>query len=214
MKFRILILLFVFSVFGYSQYTESEWNDRDDWMRISDFFEITKVQKGNVIADIGCHEGYMSIHLAKRVGENGKIYAVDLKKYRLDALEKNAKNRGIENISTVLGDYDNPKLPINIFDAIYIIDTYHEIEDYHEVLEHVNKSLKPNGKLILLEKLKSRIKGKPRRQQVEAHSLASKYVKKELQEAGFKIEYEESNFGLWERNPGKQIWFVIAVPNN
>jgi len=212
MKYQFIVL-FIFSGFGYSQYTESEWNERDDWMRISDFLEITKIQKEDVIADIGCHEGYMSIHLAKRVGLNGKVYAVDLKQYRLNKLQENAKNRGLENITTVLGDFDDPKLPTNTFDAIYIIDTYHEIEDYREVLGHVKRSLKPNGKLILLEKLKSPIKDKSRNQQADAHSLSSKYVKKELEEVGFRIEYEETNFGLWERDSEKQIWFVIALKN-
>ena len=101
----------------------------------------------------------------------------------------------------------------NLFISGSFSDTYHEIEDYQKVLVHVNKSLKPNGKLILLEKLKSRIKGKSRSEQAAAHSLASKYVKEELQGAGFKIEYEVADFGRWEEDSEKQIWFVIAVKN-
>ena len=90
------------------------------------------------------------------------------------------------------------------------MDTYHEMSDYMSILDHVKKALKPDGLIVIIEKLKSRIIGKSRNEQTDAHSLSTKYVKEELQEAGFILRYENNNLGNWENDPDKVIWMLIA----
>lgn len=205
----VLVLFFVFT--GFSQYAEYEWEDRDKWMNVSEVFDLADIQEGNKVADIGCHEGFLSVRLAERVGESGGVYAVDVREDRLESLKENLEDRNIKNVEVILGDYDNPKLPIEALDAVIVMDTYHEIEDYMEVLGHIHDALKPGGRLLMLEKLKDHAKGKSRDKQADSHTLASKYVEKELQQAGFEITKSISDFGKWEREENKTMWILVAT---
>lgn len=208
---HLVLFLSLISIVGlHSQYTEQDWLERDDWMKTSALLEMAGVKEGDIVADIGCHEGYLSIHLSKKVLSNGKVYAVDVRNDRLETLQGNAEKRNLANITTVLGDYDDPKLPINALNVVFIMDTYHEMDSHEQILQHVKSALKPGGKLMLMEKLKKRVKNKSRQEQVSAHSLGANYVRKELEQAGFTIISEIKNHGKWEREEDKQMWVLLA----
>ncbi|KQC29108.1 class I SAM-dependent methyltransferase [Flagellimonas eckloniae] len=193
-----------------AQYTEADWSERDQWMKTDYLLNLSGIKVGDRVADIGCHEGYLSIHLAKKVLKDGRVYAVDVRNDRLETLRSNANKRGHTSIITILGDYDDPKLPKSELDIVYIIDTYHEIDAHEKVLRLVKNSLKSNGKIMILEKLKKRVKGKSRKEQVAAHSLSIGNVREELKQAGFKIISEIENHGKWEWEEDKQMWVIIA----
>lgn len=209
-KVNLLLMLLLAFVTTHGQYTSSDWDSRDEWMRTQSLLDMAQISSGQVVGDIGCHEGYLSMHLSRQVGNNGRVYAVDVREDRLATLRENASSRDLSNIITILGDYDNPKLPEGALDCVFIIDTYHEISSYKTVLNHIRKSLKPGGQLMVLEKLKERIIGKSRNEQVAAHSLAMHYVEKELQQAGFTIVSRIENHGLWEKEKDKQMWVLLA----
>lgn len=214
MKLKLLItsiILSIVPILSYGQYSESEWKDRDTWMPLEVIYKAAGIKKGHVVADIGCHEGYLSVRLAKQVGETGQVYAEDIREDRLELLKDHLKTRNISNVKTILGDYSDPKLPKERLDSVFIIDTYHEIDDNMTVLKHVYESLKPGGRLIILEKLKARVKGKSRDAMTMAHSLAPKYVKKELKKAGFKITAQFDDLGDWEEDSEKVMWLIAAV---
>lgn len=196
-----------------AQYSQKDWEERDTWMNVSKIFELAEIEKGNRVADVGCHEGYLSVHLAKRVGETGKVFAVDVEAYRLDNLKEYIQERKIANIEVILGDYDNPKLPEGSLDAVIVMDTYHEMDDYIKILGYIKKALKPTGRILILEKLKEHKRGKSREEQVRGHTLSSKYVKQELKEAGFSITKEVKDFGHWQENEEKQMWIVVGIPS-
>ena len=206
----LIPLLLVVSSNIFAQYSVEDWKERDNWMDVSKIFELAGIEVGSKVADIGCHEGYLSFHLSKKVGNTGKVYAVDVKEYRLNNLKEHIKDRKVNNIEVILGDYDNPKLPENNLDVVFVMDTYHEMEDYMEILVHIKKALKQDGRILILEKLKEAKRGKSRKEQVRGHTLSSKYVKKELKEAGFTIVNEVKDFGDWEKNSEKQMWIVVA----
>lgn len=204
----IFICFFAFA--GFSQYAEYEWEDRDKWMDVSKIFNLADIQEGHKVADIGCHEGFLSVRLSKRVGDSGEVFAVDVRTDRLENLRENLEYRSINNVEIILGDYDNPKLPMEELDAVILMDTYHEIADYMKVLGHIHSSLRPGGRLLVLEKLKDKAKDKNRSVQTDAHTIASKYVKKELLQAGFEITESISDFGKWEREESKTMWILVA----
>ena len=211
LKFRKLLIVLFFPALVTAQYVKGEWKERDSWMKVAVLFEEAGVQEGMAIADIGCHEGYLSMHLSRAVGSQGQVYAEDVNQNRLRRLAENAKEQGIQNITTILGDYDNPKLPRGQLDVIFVIDTYHEIEAYEKVLKHLRKALKPDGKLLILEKLKAHLRGSSRSAQTMGHTLSPGYVKEELETAGFEIQTEVLDHGLWENESDKQMWFVVAA---
>ncbi|WP_298757868.1 class I SAM-dependent methyltransferase [uncultured Psychroserpens sp.] len=209
--FVICLLLGIYPIQSFSQYKEMDWKERDTWMALDTIFTAIGIDKGDHVADIGCHEGYLSVRLAKKVEKDGKVYAVDLRTDRLETLKTIAKERKLDHIKTIVGDYDNPNLPKGQLDTVIIMDTYHEMTDYMEILKHVKKSLKPDGQIVIIEKLKSRIVGKSRDEQTDAHSLGPEYVEKELKKAGFKIRYQNNDLGDWENDPDKVIWMLIAT---
>ncbi|MGI9552093.1 MAG: class I SAM-dependent methyltransferase, partial [Aurantibacter sp.] len=167
--FYAIFLLFNATV-GFSQYAEYEWEERDDWMDVSKIFELANIEIGSLVADVGCHEGYLSVRLSKQVGESGGVYAVDVRDDRLETLRSNLDDRNIKNVEVILGDYDDPKLPKATLDAVILMDTYHEIDDYMEVLDRIHAALKPGGRILVLEKLKDHAKGKSREDQIDSHT--------------------------------------------
>ena len=209
-KFLIWIVLVSISTLATAQYAADDWAERDTWMDVNAIFDEAGIEKGSFVADIGCHEGYLSIHLAKRIGNEGQVFAVDVRADRLTVLEENLEERKLKNVNVIHGDYDNPKLPINALDVVIIMDTYHEMDDYMKILGHVHRSLKSGGRIVIVEKLKSKIKGKSREAQTDAHSLGMKYVRRELTKAGFKEVYDNDDLGDWENDADKVIWMLIA----
>lgn len=208
------LLFFVFTCLGtitvLAQYSKEDWESRDEWMNLLQLIELLAVGEGDHVADVGCHEGYFSFHLSGKVGSSGKVYGVDVEKYRIDALKEHIADRKVTNIEAIIGDYDNPKLPENTLDAVIIMDAYHEMEAHNTILSHIKKALKPGGRLLVLEKLKKNKRGKSRKEQVAAHTLSSKYVRKELKAAGFKIETYIDDFGHWKKETDKQMWVLLA----
>ncbi len=207
---KLIGLLMFLPLIVFSQYVESDWEERDTWMPLELIYDHADIKEGIHVADIGCHEGYFTIHLANQVGEVGRVYAVDVRDDRLDRLKAHLDDRNMENVEVILGDYDDPKLPDNTLDVVVIMDTYHEMTDYMDILDHVHNALVDEGTIVIIEKLKSRIKGKSRYAQVDAHSLSTKYVKKELKNAGFDVTYENNDIGLWEKDEDKVMWILVA----
>ncbi|EDP70865.1 Methyltransferase type 11 [Flavobacteriales bacterium ALC-1] len=206
----IALVLICLPLQCFSQYEENDWKERDTWMALDTIFTAIGIEKGDDVADIGCHEGYLSVRLANEVGKKGRVYAVDVRTDRLETLKAIAKDRDLNNIKTIVGDYDNPNLPKGQLDTVIIMDTYHEMTDYMTILDHVKTALKSGGQIVIIEKLKSRIIGKTRDEQTDAHSLSTKYVKQELEKAGYTIRYENNDLGNWENDPDKVIWMLVA----
>src|SRR6202035_3844148 len=109
------------------------------------------IRSGMVVADIGAGTGYMSLRIAKRVGPTGKVYANDLQPDMLRRLRENAARAKIANIETVLGEEADPKLPPGQMDLVLLVDVYHEFSEPQKMLRKIRETLKPDGRLVLLE---------------------------------------------------------------
>ena len=70
-------------------YTEESWEERDKWQKPELIIEHLNIMQGDNVADLGSHEGYMTVKLANHVGIGGRVFAVDVNKYRLTQLQKN-----------------------------------------------------------------------------------------------------------------------------
>ena len=113
--------------------------------------DALNLRPGMVVADIGAGVGYMSLRMAKRVGPSGKVYANDLQTEMLAKLRDNAAKAKINNVVTVLGDVADPKLPPNTMDLVLLVDVYHEFSQPQQMLRKIRETLKPDGRLVLLE---------------------------------------------------------------
>ncbi len=207
----LFFMIFLIFKTGYTQYKQSDWAKRDTWMNVSEIFELAEIESGNIVADVGCHEGYLTMHLAKKVGESGKVYAVDVREDRLKKLDEHIKKRKLANVTTVIGDYDNPNLPKESLDVVIVMDTYHEMDDYMKILKHIKNALKPDGRILILEKLKVHMRNKSRDEQTDEHTLSIDHVKPELEAAGFSISKDIEDFGNWKNESDKKIWILVGV---
>ncbi|MBQ0736137.1 class I SAM-dependent methyltransferase [Aquimarina celericrescens] len=210
---RVLIFLIsiLFIETSIAQYKENDWEKRDTWMNVSKIFDLAGVKSGSAVADVGCHEGYLTIRMSKKVGETGKVYAVDVREDRLERLDEHLAARSLTNVKTILGDYDNPKLPNTSLDVVVVMDTYHEIDDYMVVLNHLKKSLKPEGRIVIIEKFKSHMRNTTRNEQMKAHTISLDFVKSELKKAGFTVIKEIKDFGDWKNESDKKIWVLVGI---
>lgn len=214
---KTLALLFIcVSCFAQSDpwknvYTESAWKERNGWQRPDDLIKLLDIAGGSTVADIGSHEGYMTFKLSKAVGEKGKVYAVDVDQLKLDKLNAHATERGVKNIQTIKGDYDNPKLPENLLDAVIIVDTYHEMDDHDEILLHIKTALKTGGRLLLCEPINDNRRSQSRATQEGKHELEMRFALEDLRKAGFTISFQQDRYIDREKIKGDKMWVVVAV---
>jgi ubiquinone/menaquinone biosynthesis C-methylase UbiE len=185
-------------------YTESEWAERDRWQRAGEIINKMKIDSKSVVADIGCHEGYMSFKLAKIAKT---VYAVDVDQSKLDKIGKHKPS----NMITIKGDYDDPKLPENSLDAVIILDTYHEMKDHDEILQHILASLTKGGRLVICEPIAQSRRGLARGDQEKKHELDMNYALEDLLKAGFTVLGKTDPFVDREKIKGDKMWIIVAV---
>ena len=143
-----------------------------------------KIAKGATVADIGAGVGYMSWRLAKRVGPSGKVYANDIQAPMLEQLQKNMQERHITNVTPVLGEPDDPKLPQGQLDLVLLVDVYHEFTNPQAMLRHIRESLKSDGRLVLLEYRAE----DPSVPIMPLHKMTVAQVRAELEPEGFRFD--------------------------
>jgi ubiquinone/menaquinone biosynthesis C-methylase UbiE len=185
-------------------YTEAEWEARDKWQRAGEIIDRMKIDNGSAVADIGCHEGYMSFKLAKIAKA---VYAVDVDQWKLDKINKHKPS----NITTIKGDYDNPKLPDNSLDAVIILDTYHEMKDHDKILRHILAALKKGGRLVICEPIADSRRKLERAEQEKRHELGMKYALDDLSNAGFTVLEKTDPFVDREKIKGDKMWIIVAI---
>ncbi len=109
--------------------------------------DIAGVQPGLIIGEVGAGEGFFTADLVKRLGGKGKIYANDIDKESLDIL----KNKGFQNVETLLGETDDPAFPVNNLDMVIMRSVFHDLENPLSMLENIKKYLKSNAPLVVVE---------------------------------------------------------------
>ena len=129
-----------------------ESSDRAKNLQIDRVMDILKITPGKSVADIGAGGGWFSVRAAKRVGANGKVYAVEISQNDLNYIDARAKKENLPNIQTVLGTEDNPKLPENSVDAVLILKTYHEIAQPVKELENLRPALKKDALVGVIDR--------------------------------------------------------------
>lgn len=106
---------------------------------------------GSVVGDLGAGGGWFTVRLARRVGPNGLVYAEDVQREMVDAIERRVAREGLRNVRTVLGEDHDPKLPAEALDAVLMVDAYNEVQDRVRLLANIREALKPNGRLGVVD---------------------------------------------------------------
>lgn len=142
------------------------------------------IRAGMIVADVGAGTGYMSLRMARRVGATGKVYANDLQPEMLQKLRAKSKAEKLSNVETVQGTVSDPKLPPNTMDLVLLVDVYHEFSEPQAMLDKIRESLKPDGRLVLLEYRKE----DPAVPIRPEHKMSVAEVKTEVEAQGYKLD--------------------------
>jgi 2-polyprenyl-3-methyl-5-hydroxy-6-metoxy-1,4-benzoquinol methylase len=141
--------------------------------------ELMELKETDVVADIGAGSGYFSFRMAAKVPK-GKVLAVDIQQEMLDVVNADAKKKGIENVETILGTVEDPKLPEGAVDVALMVDAYHEFDHPREMMDGIARGLKPGGRVVLVEYRAEdpNVRIKPH------HKMSQEQAKKEMAAAG------------------------------
>lgn len=127
--------------------------DREAWQKPDQVMDALRVAEGSAVADLGAGGGWFTIRLARRVGPNGVVYAEDIQRLMIEAIERRVQREGLTNVRAVLGDGTDPRLPTGGLDAVMIVDAFHEIpaEERVAFLKNVGRTLKPTGLIGIID---------------------------------------------------------------
>jgi len=106
------------------------------------------------VLDLGCGSGAFTTLLARVVGEQGKVYAVDIQPGMLRQLERKlakAENQDIRNIKIKQASAYELPFEDGVFDLVFMVAALQEISDRDRVLREVRRVLKPGGTLAVTE---------------------------------------------------------------
>jgi ubiquinone/menaquinone biosynthesis C-methylase UbiE len=135
-------------------YLGAPWLVRESRQREEDceqLLKALKIEPGQTVCDMGCGNGFYSLQLAEMVGEKGQVIAVDIQREMLGYLRSRARIEGISNIKPLLGTPVDPRLEPNSVDLVFMVDVYHEFSHPEQMLKAIRESLKPKGRVALVE---------------------------------------------------------------
>ncbi len=124
--------------------------DRAEWSKPDQIMDALGIADGAIVADLGAGSGWFTVRLARRVGPNGLVYAEDIQRQMIEVINRNVLREQLSNVRTVLGTPRDPRLPYGI-DTVLIVWTFHEIEDPVALLKNVVGSLKPQGRVGIVD---------------------------------------------------------------
>lgn len=113
--------------------------------------DLAQIRGGMTVADIGAGEGYYTVRLAEKVGSDGRVLAQDINREALERLGRRVERERLENISIKLGKTDDPQLPADSFDRIFLVHMYHEVAEPYAFLWRMWPALADGGQIVVVE---------------------------------------------------------------
>lgn len=113
--------------------------------------EALQIKPGMTVADVGAGTGYFSWRMARRVGPDGRVLAVEIQPEMLERLGVEMRKRDISNVRSILGTPVDPNLPAQSVDLALMVDVYHEFQHPEAMVAKIRESLKEDGRMVLVE---------------------------------------------------------------
>ena len=149
--------------------------------------EVLEIRPGATVADIGAGSGPLVTALSRHVGSSGRVYATEVNADRIAELKKLVASASLDNVTVLEGGAAQTNLPENCCDAIYMRLVYHHFGDPAAMNVSLLKSLKPGGRIAVIEFKPKTGKSAPpgKRNEGDAHGVMPETVIEELKAAGF-----------------------------
>jgi predicted methyltransferase len=173
--------------FGGAEHWAKVFDDpeRDAWQKPHEVIQALALKPDAVIADIGSGTGYFSVRFANMTPK-GRVYGVDTEPDMVKYLADRAKREGLKNVTAVAGAPNDPRLPEKA-DLIILVDVYHHVGDRERYFRQLQKSLKPGGRIAVIDFRMDSPVGPP-----QSARIAPERVKDELKRAGYALAQEHA----------------------
>jgi SAM-dependent methyltransferase len=148
---------------------------REEKLQINRVMDILGVTPGKNVADIGAGSGWFTVRAARRTGDTGEVYAVDINPEAIRYIDDRVQKEQLHNIKTIQGREDDPLLPPNQIDAVLLLKTYHEVAKPVTLLRNLRPALRPGAKVGVID----------RNGGAENHGVNRDIVLQEFAEAGY-----------------------------
>jgi SAM-dependent methyltransferase len=167
--------------------------ERDAWQKPEEVLDALHLQPASLVADIGAGTGYFSARIAKRVPA-GKVFAADIEPDMVRYLGLRAEREHLPNLTPVRARADAANLPEPV-DLVLVVDTYHHIDDRTRYFAALKSSLRPHGRLVIIDFRPESPTGPPAQ-----HRIPPERVTQELGAAGYvltdKFDFLPRQYGL------------------
>lgn len=151
--------------------------------------DALQLKPGMHVADIGAGTGLFTRRFAKKLGQSGKVYAVDISAEFVRNIVRQAKQSGLNNIEGIVNTGRSTRLADNSIDLAFTCDTYHHFEYPQAMLQSIYKALKKNGRLVVIDFRKDPdVSSRWVMGHVRANRLT---VRSEIEQAGFRYLKDE-----------------------
>jgi ubiquinone/menaquinone biosynthesis C-methylase UbiE len=147
-----------------------------------------KLKPGMTVGDIGAGTGLFTRRFANAVGDQGKVYAVDISPKFIQHIEKTCRDQGIKNVTGIVCKEDSVELPAQSIDLAFICDTYHHFEIPFKTMASIRRALRPGGRVVLVDF--KRIPGVSSEWVLNHVRAGEEIVTKEILSLGFKVVAE------------------------
>ena len=169
------------------------------WQRRAEAREIDRLARelrlgpGAKIADVGAGKGGFALALARRVGEDGHVFATEIDAERLSRIRAAAERERLRNVSAIEGGAADTGLPPACCDGVYLRGVYHHLTDPHAFDRSLHRAIAAGGRLVIIDfepswlfTLLAPVEGVPENR--GGHGIPPAVVVEELEAAGFELE--------------------------
>ena len=168
---------------------------RAERLQINSVMDTLGIVPGKSVADIGAGSGFFTVLAARRVGDTGMVYAVDINPEAIQHIDARLKKEDLHNVKTILGKPNNPLLPASV-DAVLLLKTYHEVAQPIVLFRNLRHSLAKDAKVGVID----------RNGDGANHGVGRDVVIREMKAAGYTVIQQEDY-----KKDGMDYFLVFAV---
>ena len=178
--------------------------DRESWDAPEETLALLGLDQGMAVADVGSGPGFYTFRLARALGPEGRVYAVELDRLYTDHVARVARQEGWRNVEAVLASSDDLGLPADSLDLAFLCATYQQVylssppAEQEAWLASLHKALRPGGRLAVIENELSPAEGTRSYQGVRIHR---RLIQGHLEAHGFRL--------IAEHDPTPQRYLLL-----